>query len=151
MTELLDMQPDDKVLEVGTGSGYQAAILSQICNQVYTIEIIPEHCRRAGKLFGELKYSNIHLRMADGRLGWAEQAPFDKIMVTAAANKSVPELLLDQLADFGRMVIPVGQNGRRQDIIICERRGNKIIQTKDLPVRFVPLVRSGKSLSPGNW
>ncbi|MFC1480855.1 protein-L-isoaspartate(D-aspartate) O-methyltransferase [Candidatus Neomarinimicrobiota bacterium] len=150
MTELLDLHPDDKVLEVGTGSGYQAAILSQICRQVFTIEIIAEHCSRATKLFEELNYSNIHLRMADGRLGWAEEAPFDKIMVTAAANKIVPELLLDQLADSGRMVIPVGRDGRKQDIILCERQGKKIVQTKDLPVRFVPLVQSGKSLAPGS-
>ncbi len=146
MTELLDLRPADKVLEVGTGSGYQAAILGQICHTVYTVEIIPEHCTRTAKLFEELDYTNIHLLRADGRLGWADEAPFDKIIVTAAADKIVPQPLQDQLADGGRMVIPVGNDDRRQDIVVCERRGQEIIMSKDLPVRFVPLVAGRKPL-----
>ncbi|RME77442.1 MAG: protein-L-isoaspartate(D-aspartate) O-methyltransferase [Chloroflexi bacterium] len=141
MTELLDLQPGEKVLEIGTGSGYQAAILAQITDQVYTIEIIPELATRARKTFDRLGYTTITTKQADGYWGWEEFAPFDAIIVTAAPDH-VPQPLVNQLADRGRMVIPIGPPGGYQSLWVLERQGEEILRTNWGGVRFVPLTRS---------
>ena len=110
MTELAGLEGDETVLEIGTGSGYQAAILGELAREVYTIEIIPELAKRAGALLEELGYENIKIKEGDGYLGWPEYAPFDVIIVTAAPP-SIPERLLDQLSEGGRMIVPVGEEG----------------------------------------
>ena len=109
MTELLELQPDDKVLEIGTGSGYQAAILSRLAREVRSIEIVPSLAETAGKRLDLLGYDNVHLRVGDGYKGWPDEAPFDAIIVTAAPPE-IPQALVDQLAEGGRMVVPVGTN-----------------------------------------
>jgi protein-L-isoaspartate(D-aspartate) O-methyltransferase len=138
MTEALALQPSDKVLEIGTGSGYQAAILGQLVREVYTIEIVTELAQRSTALLAELGYENIHVRAGDGYLGWPEQAPFDAVIVTAAPDH-VPQPLVDQLAVGGRLVIPVGRGD--QDLIIYTRTKNGLHEESRLPVRFVPLTR----------
>ena len=140
MTELLHLRPADRVLEVGTGSGYQAALLGCMCRQVYSIEIIPTHYVRARKVLESLAYTNVHLRLGDGRLGWDEEAPFDKVIVTAAARETVPPVLIDQLLEGGRLVIPVGATIHEQRLLVYAKRRNRTIQEEDLAVRFVPLV-----------
>ncbi len=143
MTQLLRPQPEHRILEVGTGSGYQAALLSLLCGQVYTIEIISNHHARAGKLLAKLKYTNVHLRLGDGQVGWPEEAPFNGIIVTAAARVSPPPSLSAQLADGGRLVIPVGRSLYDQQLMFYTRRANQIIAREDMAVRFVPIL-SGK-------
>ncbi len=140
MTELLHLRPGDRVLEVGTGSGYQAALLGCMCKQVYSIEIIPTHYVRARKVLEGLAFTNVHLRLGDGRLGWAEEAPFDKVIVTAAAKDTVPPVLIDQLSEEGRLVIPVGATIHEQRLLVYTKRKSRTIQEEDLAVRFVPLV-----------
>ena len=140
MTELLHLQPTDRVLEVGTGSGYQAALLGCICQQVYSIEIITTHYVRARKVLEGLEYTHIHLRLGDGRMGWEEEAPFDKVIVTAAARETVPPVLIDQLSVGGRLVIPVGATIREQRLLVFTKKKIRTIQEEDLAVRFVPLV-----------
>lgn len=140
MTEALKLTRESKVLEVGTGSGYQAALLGCICQQVYSIEIIPTHNVRARKVLESLDYTNVHLRLGDGWLGWAEEAPFDKVIVTAAAKKAVPPVLIDQLIEGGRLVIPVGASIHKQRLLVYTKGKNRTIQEEDLAVRFVPLV-----------
>jgi protein-L-isoaspartate(D-aspartate) O-methyltransferase len=138
MTEALRLGPDDRVLEIGTGSGYQAAILSQIVFRVYTIETIRSLHMRARKLFDELNYSNIVTRYADGTNGWKDESPFDAIIVTAGAPE-IPMPLVNQLAIGGRMVLPVG--GRlTQDMVKLERDEDGIKQTMLGGCRFVKLV-----------
>lgn len=138
MTSLLELKEDDKVFEVGTGSGYQAAILAHIANQVFTIERIGEIADKTRELFQELGLKNIHVVDGDGSLGLEEEAPFDAIIVTAAAPK-VPEPLKEQLADGGRMVLPVG--GRKGQILeLWKRKGRKLEKDRLAPVAFVPLV-----------
>lgn len=138
MTSLLELKEDDKVFEVGTGSGYQAAILAHIANQVFTIERIGEIADKTRELFQELGLKNIHVVDGDGSLGLEEEAPFDAIIVTAAAPK-VPEPLKEQLADGGRMVLPVG--GRNGQILeLWKRKGRKLEKDRLAPVAFVPLV-----------
>ncbi len=138
MTSLLELKEDDKVFEVGTGSGYQAAILAHIANQVFTIERIGEIADKTRELFQELGLKNIHVVEGDGSLGLEEEAPFDAIIVTAAAPK-VPEPLKEQLADGGRMVLPVG--GRNGQILeLWKRKGRKLEKDRLAPVAFVPLV-----------
>jgi len=124
MTEALRLRGKEKVLEVGTGSGYQTAILAKLCTSVYTIERLPELSERSGRLLTRLGFTNIRFRAGDGTLGWPEEAPFDGIMVTAGAP-SVPLSLEAQLADGGRLVIPVGGRGG-QDLLVLERRGAEI-------------------------
>lgn len=142
MTELIAPQPGDKILELGTGSGYQAAILAQIVDQVYSIEIVPQLAQRTAKLLGELGYTNIHSKQGDGYFGWPEQAPFDAIVVTAAAPY-VPPPLLEQLKAGGKMVIPVGTPFRTQNLLLVEKTAAGKIHTRNLlPVRFVPLRRA---------
>jgi protein-L-isoaspartate(D-aspartate) O-methyltransferase len=136
MTEALGVAPSHKVLEVGTGSGYQAAVLSQLVRDVYTIEIIPELARRAEGVLRELNRNNVHIRAGDGYAGWPEQAPFDRIMVTAAPAE-VPPALIEQLRIGGRMAIPVGTVSQELRIMRRTEKGMEIIDT--LPVRFVPM------------
>jgi len=138
MTELAAIKTDDKVLEIGTGSGYQAAILAEISKEVYTIEIIPELAEGAEKLLNELGYENIKVRHGDGYLGWPEYAPFDVIIVTCAPV-DVPEKLVEQLSEGGRIVIPVGEMGN-QVLKLLIKREDEIIEENVIPVRFVPMV-----------
>ncbi len=139
MTDLLSVKATDKVLEVGTGSGYQAAILSGLVARVFTIEIIEELSRRADLVIKQQGYSNIQTRIGDGYYGWPEQAPFDAIVVTAAAGH-IPPPLIQQLKPGGRMVIPVGSRFMVQQLVMVtkDERG-KISARQILPVRFVPL------------
>jgi len=138
MTEALQIMSNKKVLEIGTGSGYQAAVLGELAGEVYTIEIVPQLADRARDTLAAVGYRNVHVRTGDGYLGWPEQAPFDAIMVTAAPDH-VPQPLLDQLGVGGRMIIPVGV--AYQDILLVSRTPTGIIQQRTIPVRFVPLVR----------
>jgi protein-L-isoaspartate(D-aspartate) O-methyltransferase len=141
MTEILKLAKDDRVLEIGTGSGYQAAILAEIVSEVYTIEIIDELGRQAVKRLADLKYSNVRVRTGDGYFGWEEHAPFDAIVVTAAAEY-VPPPLLDQLKVGGRMIIPVGSPFLVQQLMLVEKLENgKTRTTSVMPVRFVPFKR----------
>lgn len=140
MTELADIQPGERVLEIGTGSGYQAAILAQVTDEVYSIEIIPELAGRAQAAFDLLGYDKITARQGDGYFGWEEHAPFDAILVTAAPDH-VPQPLVNQLADGGRMVIPVGPPGGYQSLWLLERKGDEVIRYNWGGVQFVPLTR----------
>jgi protein-L-isoaspartate(D-aspartate) O-methyltransferase len=139
MTEALGLSPEDRVLEVGTGSGYQAAVLAEVVREVYTIEIIPELGNSATELLERLGYRNVNVRIGDGYLGWPEKAPFDAIIVTAAAGK-IPEPLVAQLKDGGKLCIPVGPTGSVQSLIRIIKRGERVEREDLLPVRFVPLV-----------
>ncbi len=140
MTQALKLTPEDRVLEVGTGSGYQAAVLGQIVAEVQTIEIVPALAERARALLAELGYSNVHVRTGDAYAGLPELAPFDRIIVTAAPDHA-PQPLIDQLAEGGRMIVPVGI-AQRQLILITKAPGG--VQCEPLlDVVFVPLTRSG--------
>ena len=136
MTEAADIAPGDKVLEIGTGSGYQAAVLGEIAREVYTIEIIPELAESARIVLADLGYTNVHVKAGNGYLGWPEHAPFDAILVTAAPEE-VPQALVNQLAVGGKMVIPVG--AMVQDMMIIERTQRGVVERKTIPVRFVPM------------
>lgn len=138
MTEVLQLSGEEKVLEVGTGSGYQAAILAEIAKEVFTIEFIDELSSNAEKVLQEEGYTNIHFRVGDGAYGWKEYAPYDAIIVTAAPSE-VPKALQDQLKTGGRMIVPVGD--AFQELILIVREKRKFRKKKLLPVRFVPLVR----------
>ncbi|MGK7346465.1 MAG: protein-L-isoaspartate(D-aspartate) O-methyltransferase [Candidatus Nitrospinota bacterium M3_3B_026] len=139
MTDLLDVDGDDVVLEVGTGSGYQAAVLSPLVKEVHTIEIIPELGRSARERLERLGYDNVTVKVGDGYYGWPERAPFDAIVVTAAADH-VPPPLVRQLKPGGRMVIPVGGRFMAQQLTFVEKAGDGTVTTRQvLPVRFVPL------------
>jgi protein-L-isoaspartate(D-aspartate) O-methyltransferase len=141
MTELLDAKAGDTVLEIGTGSGYQAAVLAELVASVYSIEIIEPVGKNAAALLQQLGYANIHARIGDGYNGWPERAPFDAIIVTAAAPR-VPPALVAQLKPGGRMVIPVGAEGEVQFLHIMVKQADGSISTqRSLPVRFVPLTR----------
>lgn len=144
MTELLGLQPSDRVLEIGTGSGYQAAILAELVDEVWTIEIIPELADQAAERFERLGYDNIHTRIADGYYGWIEEAPFDAIIVTAAPDH-IPQPLLDQLTDNGRLVVPVGPPGGYQSLWQLVREGENVKAFNLGGVQFVPLVGGGQS------
>ncbi|MCJ7512000.1 MAG: protein-L-isoaspartate(D-aspartate) O-methyltransferase [Anaerolineales bacterium] len=142
MSEQADIQPEDNVLEIGTGSGYQAAILSHLSSRVYTIEILEELAASAAERFSRLGYGSIHTRHADGFGGWPEQAPFDAILVTAAPDH-VPPPLLEQLAVGGVMVVPIGPVGGYQELWRIERLEDGQIRATSLGgVRFVPLLRA---------
>lgn len=141
MTEALKVEPSHKVLEVGTGSGYQAAVLSELVRDVYTIEIVPELVRRAEAALSGLKRTNVHIRAGDGYAGWPEESPFDRIMVTAAPQQ-VPRPLIEQLAPGGLLVVPVGAQGAPQWMTIIEKTGSGVIQRRTIPVQFVPFTRA---------
>ncbi len=136
MTDELDVQPGSKVLEIGTGSGYQAAVLAELTDQVFTIEIVPELARRARETLQRLGYRNVKVLAGDGYRGWPSEAPFDRIIVTAAPDH-VPQPLVDQLAVGGRMIIPVGDYYQQMTIITRTERG--VVQQKTIDVRFVPM------------
>jgi protein-L-isoaspartate(D-aspartate) O-methyltransferase len=140
MTSIIDPKPGQKVLEIGTGSGYQAAVLAEIVDTVYTIEIITELYNSSTKRLKELGYKNIITKNADGYFGWEKSAPFDAIVVTAAAEY-IPPPLIKQLKDGGKMIIPVGTPFVTQMLILVEKKGEEIFTTNLLPVRFVPLTR----------
>jgi protein-L-isoaspartate(D-aspartate) O-methyltransferase len=141
MTELLDLSPEDRVLEIGTGSGYQAAILARLAARVFSIEVIPELASRARETLRRLGYANVELRTGDGNLGWPEEAPFDAIIVTAAAPE-VPSALIAQLRPGGRMAVPVGPQGGEQMLYVVEKsQSGEIRKRAALPVAFVPLVK----------
>ncbi|MCK5534420.1 protein-L-isoaspartate(D-aspartate) O-methyltransferase [bacterium] len=138
MTELLQLEGKEKVLEIGTGSGYQAAILAELANEVYTIEILEPLAINAEKVLRELDYSNVTVKCGDGYLGWEEYAPFDSIIVTCAPPY-IPQPLIDQLAEGGKMVIPVGIH--YQELKLLKKIKGKIKTTNIIPVRFVPMTR----------
>ena len=139
-TDLLAPEPTHVVLEVGTGSGYQAAVLAEIVRQVYTIEIVEPLGRSAESRLGALGYKNVEVRIGDGYKGWPEKGPFDGIVVTAAAPR-IPQALVEQLKPGGRMVIPIGERWEVQQLLLVTRKADGTVQQKNvLPVRFVPLV-----------
>ncbi|MBS1258207.1 MAG: Protein-L-isoaspartate O-methyltransferase [Candidatus Scalindua arabica] len=145
MTEMLDVDNDDIVLEIGTGSGYQAAVLSTIAREVYTIEIIEKLGLLADERLKRLGYDNVNFKISDGSLGWPDKGPFDAIIVTAAAEK-IPDPLIEQLKPGGRMVIPVNNSSYSQDLLIVEKdKAGNIDTKKTIPVRFVPLVEGEKA------
>ncbi len=139
MTELLEVEEGDKVLEIGTGSGYQAAILAELTPHVYTIEIIASLAERAEETLRRLGYETVQVKAGDGYLGWPEHAPFDGIIVTCAPEE-VPEALAEQLKEGGRMVIPVGPQWTNQTLYVLRKSGGRLRQKEVIPVRFVPMV-----------
>lgn len=136
MTEQLELGPDDRVLEIGTGSGYQTAVLAEIAQSVDTIEIVPELGRRARRILEELGYENVRFRIGDGYAGWPERAPYDAIIVTAAPPR-IPQPLVDQLREGGRMVIPVGTSF--QELLLLRKTAEGLSRERLIPVRFVPM------------
>ena len=138
MTELLALKGGERILEIGTGSGYQAAVLAELAKEVYTIEIMEPLARQSEKLLKEMGYSNIRVKFGDGFLGWPEFSPFDGIIVTCAPEK-IPPPLLGQLAEGGRLVIPVGVHW--QDLKLVRKIEGRIQETDVIPVRFVPMLR----------
>jgi protein-L-isoaspartate(D-aspartate) O-methyltransferase len=140
MTEALGIRPTDRVLEIGTGSGYQAAVLGRLARDVYTVEIVPVLAAGAATVLRDLGYKNVHVREGDGYAGWPEHAPFDRIMVTAAPDE-IPQPLIEQLAPGGRLVIPVGSQGDTQWMTILEKTASGVTERKTIPVQFVPFTR----------
>jgi protein-L-isoaspartate(D-aspartate) O-methyltransferase len=138
MTEQLRPQPTDRVLEIGTGSGYQTAILAELVKEVYTIEIIEPLAKDASARLARLDYKNAHVKIGDGYQGWPEVAPFDSIIVTCAPDK-VPQPLTQQLKEGGRMIIPVGSGMMDQQLYLLEKKNGELAQRAILPVRFVPM------------
>jgi protein-L-isoaspartate(D-aspartate) O-methyltransferase len=143
MTEQIDPQPEDRVLEIGTGSGYQAAVLSGLVDEVYSIEIVPELGREAEKTLRRLKYNNVHTRIGDGFLGWPEQAPFDKIIVTCSPEE-VPQPLVDQLAEGGLMIVPVGER-YQQNLYLFRKRDGKLEAEALRATLFVPMTGAAEA------
>ncbi|MDP2927581.1 MAG: protein-L-isoaspartate(D-aspartate) O-methyltransferase [Candidatus Omnitrophota bacterium] len=140
MTELLELKGGEKALEIGTGSGYQAAILAELAKEVYTVELLKPLAERSQKLLKDLGYENIKVKHGDGFLGWPEYAPFDAIIVTCAPEE-IPPALLEQLAEGGRLVIPVG--AYYQELRQVKKKEGKIISKDIIPVRFVPMLKLG--------
>lgn len=140
MTEALKVARSHKVLEVGTGSGYQAAVLSELVREVYTVEIVPELARQAEAVLRSLNRTNVHVRAGDGYAGWPEEAPFDRVIVTAAPE-SIPRPLIDQLATGGLLVAPVGTQSAPQWMTIVEKTRNGVVERRTIPVQFVPFTR----------
>ncbi|HYQ59099.1 MAG TPA: protein-L-isoaspartate(D-aspartate) O-methyltransferase [Draconibacterium sp.] len=138
MTGILELTKADRVLEIGTGSGYQAAIIAQLCDSVFTIELFEELSKSATKVFRQLNYNNIFCKVGDGYLGWPEKAPFDAVIVTCSPSH-VPEPLIQQLSEGGRMIIPVGE-GNLQKLVLLQKKEGKIREKNVLPVRFVPML-----------
>ena len=142
MTEQLRPKPSDRVLEIGSGSGYQAAILAELVADIYTIEIVEPLAKTAEATLQRLGYKNVHIKVGDGYKGWPEKAPFDAIIVTCAPE-NVPQPLTDQLKDGGRMIIPVGERFAQQ-LYLLEKRNGQLKESTTLPVRFVPMKREGQ-------
>lgn len=142
MTEQLGPKPSDRVLEIGSGSGYQAAILAELVTNVYTIDIVEPLAKSAQATLQRLGYKNVHIKVGDGYKGWPEEAPFDAIIVTCAPE-NVPQPLVDQLQDGGRMVIPVGERFAQQ-LYLLEKKNGQLKESATLPVRFVPMLREKK-------
>jgi protein-L-isoaspartate(D-aspartate) O-methyltransferase len=140
MTEALRLKPGDRVLEIGTGSGYQAAVLAEIVTEVYSIEVVEVLGKRAERTLRELGYANVHIEIGDGYKGWPEKAPFDAVMVTCAPEQ-LPEPLIDQLREGGRMIIPVGREGAVQSLVLGVKTGGRLKTEDAMRVRFVPMVR----------
>lgn len=150
MTDMLALEPHHRVLEVGTGSGYQTAILAQLCSRVYSIEVVAALGAAAAQRFGKLGYSNIETRIGNGYAGWPEHAPYDAIIVTAAAAR-IPPALVAQLAPGGRMAIPVGQPFGHQELMLVTRDADGAVHTRDvLGVAFVPLIEQENTRGRGN-
>ncbi len=145
MTSLLDLKPGSRVLEIGTGSGYQAAVLSRLVREVYSIEIVPELGERARKTLGELGYGNVQVRIGDGYRGWPEAAPFDAVLLTAAPT-DVPQPLLDQLKVGGKMVLPIGRWW--QELVVLTKTPKGIVREEVAPVRFVPMTGEAEDGPP---
>jgi protein-L-isoaspartate(D-aspartate) O-methyltransferase len=141
MTQLLELRPDQRVLEVGTGSGYQTALLAELSREVYTVEVRSDLAARARAVLEELGYENIHFRVGDGFSGWDDDR-FDAIVLTAAPER-LPRRLIDQLADGGRLVAPVG-DAAWQVLVRLRREGGRILEEEHMPVRFVPMVHAGR-------
>ncbi|TDI71075.1 MAG: protein-L-isoaspartate(D-aspartate) O-methyltransferase [Bacteroidetes bacterium] len=137
MTELLQLKGDERVLEIGTGSGYQAAVLAQLVKSVYTIEIVEPLAKSSSVLLKKLGHDNVIVKWGDGYKGWPEHAPFDRIIVTAAPEE-IPQALIDQLAIGGRMVLPVGKH--YQELVLVTKNEKKVTRKDIIPVRFVPMV-----------
>jgi protein-L-isoaspartate(D-aspartate) O-methyltransferase len=147
MTETLHLDPNSRVLEIGTGSGYQAAVCAEIAREVYTIEIVPELAKSAAGILKELGYTNVHVRTGDGFFGWKDKAPFDAIIGTAAAEQ-IPKPLLEQLKPKGRMILPCEDaNGLQYLVLITKDQHGELSQKRVLPVRFVPM--TGRVQKPG--
>lgn len=144
MTQLLDIKLGDKVLEIGTGSGYHAAVVAELTDKVYTVEIIEPLAEKARKRLNELGYTKVQTKTADGYFGWAEHAPYDAILVTAAPDH-VPQPLIQQLKDGGRLVIPVGPPGAYQTLWLIEKRGREILRKSQGDVSFVPFTRGSSA------
>jgi protein-L-isoaspartate(D-aspartate) O-methyltransferase len=140
MTEALAVQPTHRVLEIGTGSGYQAAVLAELALEVYTVEIVSPLAKMAATVLRDLGYKNVQVREGDGYAGWPEHALFDRIMVTAAPDE-IPQPLIDQLAPGGRLVIPVGSQGATQWMTIVEKTAMGVAERRTIPVQFVPFTR----------
>ncbi|HUJ76004.1 MAG TPA: protein-L-isoaspartate(D-aspartate) O-methyltransferase [bacterium] len=142
MTELLELRGGERVLEIGTGSGYQAAILSELCARVFSVERIAPLAERARQTLQELGCRNVWIRVGDGSVGWVEEAPFDRI-IAAAAAPSIPQALRDQLADNGVLVLPVGEMKGTQELVVARRIGSTVTVRESIGCRFVPLVGRG--------
>jgi protein-L-isoaspartate(D-aspartate) O-methyltransferase len=141
MTELLETDRTQKVLEIGTGSGYQAAVLSPLVKHVYSVEIVPELARRSAELLKNLGLTNVTVRQGDGYLGWPEEAPFERILLTAAPGE-IPKTLINQLKAGGKLVAPIGGTILNQQLVVVEKSADgKIRQRSIFPVRFVPMLR----------
>ena len=143
MTQLLEVRPEDRVLEIGTGCGYQAAVLARLAQQVYTVEIVKPLADKAQALLAELGYKNIFIKAGDGFEGWSEHAPFDKIILTCAV-KEIPPALIEQLKEGGRIIAPLGAPGTVQQLVMATKKGGELKHRELLPVRFVPM--TGKAL-----
>ena len=142
MTQALQLTKEETVLEVGTGSGYQAAILGKLAKEVYTIEIVPPLAESSTELLAKLGFNNVHVRLGDGYLGWPEKAPFDAIIVTCAPDH-VPEPLVSQLKEGGRLIVPVGVAGGIQQLVLLRKKEGNIVRENMLDVRFVPMTGEG--------
>ena len=141
MTQRLDVRPGMRILDIGTGSGYQAAILAELGAEVYTMETVPSLARHARAVLATEGYGRVHVWCGDGYDGWAAGAPFDAILV-ACAPKTIPPALVEQLAGGGRLILPVGQELQR--LVILEKEGHSVTETNDIPVRFVPMVSNDR-------
>jgi len=147
MTESLDLDGSENVLEVGTGSGYQAAVLAELCGEVYTLEIREGLAESAGELLASLEYDNVQVKCADGYFGWEEYAPFDAIIITCAVNH-VPPYLIQQLKDGGRLILPLGSIQYYQTLTLIDRQGEELLVTYITSVSFVPMI--GEALETGS-